>query len=89
MLKKPYKSLVALKEELEAQKEEETKEVLRKLQALINYSLTYKGITSNRYAELFNLFVKIQDDDSTDEELKREIEQLYNSIFNKRKKKRS
>lgn len=86
MLKKPYKSLVALKEELEAQKEEETKEVLRKLQALINYSLTKKSITSNRYAELFSLFVKIQDDNSTEEELKRDIEKLYNSIFLKKKK---
>ena len=88
MLKKHYKSLVALKEELETQEEEENKEVLRKLQALINYSFTRKGITSKRYAELFSLFVKIQEDSSTEKELKREIEQLYNSIFNKKKAKR-
>jgi len=86
MLKKPYKSLIAYKRELEALEEEENKEVLRKLQALINYSLTKKGITSNRYAELFSLFVKVQDDNSTEEELKRDIEKTYNSIFNKRKK---
>ena len=86
MIKKHCKILIDYKRELEALKEEEDKEVLRKLQALINYSLTGKRITSNRYAELFSLFVKVQDDNSTEEELKRDIEKTYNSIFNKRKK---
>ena len=88
MLKKPYRSITAIKEELEAEEEAKINEAFRKLQALINYTLVHGNITSKKSSDIFTLVLSLYDEDLTDEEIINKINATYNSTFSKRRRKK-